>query len=371
MSLIPSATLASLLQDDDPHVCAIGVKLFGALPDHVLVAQPALFAIFCSHPHENVRRAIEPALVRLAAGNAGFCAALLPALLDCLFRAEAADGVHADLLGWMQGPLKPAADALDRDTVLRLLLARSRGAGQLGARLLPKFAARDFAVRDWAALARNDNAAVRRWAFDAFRAHPESARARMEDTVRLLDSKWEDARAFSCDYLRSACGQENWTPGLLVSLCDHLDPAVQRFGQEMLTTHFHVADVAEYMLKLSQHPSANMQLFVSNWLESVAAGDADCLQRLEPYFLAVLSQVNRARVVKNRVLAFLRDQATHSEAVAALVARLFARQVLTVAIADKAQYIEGLRAIQARYPSLPAALSIAPPRQHVARRGQA
>ncbi len=362
LSLIPAATLAALLQHEDAQTCAIGVRLFGALPDHVLVAQPALFASFCCHPHEKVRRAIESALQRLA-GHAGFCASLLPALLDCLFRAAPAEGVHADVLAWLQGPLRQAAEALDRDTVLRLLQARSKGASLLGARLLPRFEARDFAVRDWAALARNDNAAVRRWAFEAFRAHPELACASMEDTVRLLDSKWDDARAFSCEYLRSACAQQDWTPALLVSLCDHLDPAVQRFGREMLTTHFEVADVTEYLLKLSQHPSANMQLFVSNWLESAAAGDAECLQKLEPYFLAVLSQVNRARVVKNRVLTFLRDQATHSEAIAALVARLFARQVVTVAIADKAQYIEGLRAIQARYPALPAALTIAPPRR--------
>ena len=132
----------------------------------------------------------------------------------------------------------------------------------------------------------------------------------------------------------------------------------------MITTHFDVADVTDTVVKLSQHPSANMQLFVSAWLESASAGDVDKLQRLEPYFLAVLSQVNRGRVVKARVQAFLREQAAQSEAIAAFVARLFARQVVTVAIADKDQYIEGLRAISERFPALSGVLTVHPPRPY-------
>lgn len=364
VSTIPVATLGALLQAENPALRAIGVKLFGALPDHVLSAQPALFATFCTHPHADVRRAIDPALQRMAGAHPQFCAALLPALLDCLFRGETAEGVHADLLLWIQGALKSALDALDRDSLMRLLLARGKGAQQLGALLLPdpRFAARDFSVREWAALGGNQTASVRRWALQAFAAHPERVRESMEDGLRLLDSAWDDSRAFACEFFTSQCGPEDWIPKLLVSLCDHADPQVQRFGRTMLSTHFNVADVTEYMLKLSQHPSANMQLFVSGWLESAAAGDIACLRRLEPYFLAVLSQVNRGRVVKNRVLAFLRGQAMDSEDIAEFVAKLFARQVVSVAIADKAQYIEGLRAIQARYPALPAVLSIQAPR---------
>ena len=150
---------------------------------------------------------------------------------------------------------------------------------------------------------------------------------------------------------------------MLVSLCDHPEPAAQRFGRAMITKHFDVADVTDTMAKLSQHPSANMQLFVSNWLESASAGDINKLQRLEPYFLSVLSQVNRGRVAKDRVQAFLREQAAQSEEIAAFVARLFARQVVTVAIADKAQYIEGLRMIQQRYPNLPAVMTVHAPRR--------
>ncbi|UOD32979.1 hypothetical protein INH39_15835 [Massilia violaceinigra] len=366
---IPPQTLAALLQESDAGVRAVGIKLFSALPEHMLAGQALLFAVFCTHPDAGVRRAIDNALQRIAPTDAVFRATLLPLLLDTLFQSEPAEGVHADLIAWILGPLNSGADHLDRALLVRLLSARSKGAQLLGAQMLPRFATTDFGVAEWAQFGRNENASVRRWACAAFTEHAAQVRGQMEAALRLLDSTWDDTRAFAHDFFSRQCASEDWTPTLLVSLCDHLDPEVQRFGRTMLMTHFDVADVTEYMLKLSQHPSANMQLFVSSWLASASAGDLSKLERLEPYFLNVLSQVNRGRVAKNRVLDFLRAQAHVSEAIAAFVARLFARQVLTVAIADKAQYIEGLRAIQERFPALPAVMTIEPPRAHANLRG--
>lgn len=371
LSALPAATLAALLGAVDPAVRRIGAALFCALPEPVLGAQPQLFAVLCNDGDVAVRRLLDAALARLAPGHPAWRAALLPALLDGLFRGETVDGVHADLLRWLQGPLAPELVTLERATVLRLLAARSKGAQQLGAALLPRFAAAQFTVAEWAALARNDNASVRRWACQAFSDEPSRARADMEQALRLFDSRWEDSRAFACDFFQQQCQTGDWPPTLLLNLCDHLDPAVQRFGRTMLLTHVDVGDATESMLKLSQHPSASMQSFVSDWLESTAAGDLATLHRLEPYFLSVLSQVNRGRRVKERVLAFLRQQAGTDQASAAFVARLFTRQALTVAIADKAHYIEALRAIQSRYPELAATLTIAAPPLHRPRRAAA
>jgi hypothetical protein len=362
VSTVPAATLRALLEAEDPNVRGIGVKLFGALPDSVLLAQIDLFVAFCTSENPSVRRAIDPALQRIAQSSPQFALDLLPRLLDCLFRSEPAEGVHDDIRLWLTGPLRAATESLDRDTVLRLLQARSKGAQALGASQLRRFAATDFSVREWANLARNEDIAVRAWVMQNFRDHPDLARTHQEDALCLLNSDWDEVRVFSCEYFRTTFQQSDWSPMLLVNLCDHSDTAVQRFGREMLSTHFELEHVTDYMLKLSQHPSQNMQLFVSNWLEQSAAGNVAMLTRLESYFLSVLSHVNRGRVVKNRVLAFLQQQIEHSEDIAALVARIYARQVVTVAITDKSQYIDGLRAIGERYPALDNPLSIIAPR---------
>lgn len=362
VTAIPGASLAALLTSGDAALRSIGARLFGALPDTMLISQSAMFAVLCTDVDAGPRQAIGAVLQRIAPNHPAFGIALLPALLDALFRAETGAGLHADVLAWLAGSLQPALDQVDRATLLRLLDARSKGAQQLGSTLLPRFRADQFTVAEWAALARNENAGVRLWARQAFSADPAAARRQMADALRLFDSRWEDSRVFARDFFEAQCDGADWTPALLVSLCDHLDAQVQAFGRAMLSTWFDVTDVTEYMLKLSQHPSAAMQLFVSDWLERAVAADPSCMARLEPYFLSVLSQVNRGRIVKNRVLAFLRHRAHASEQDAALVARLYTRQVLTVAIHDKAHYIEGLRAIQQRYPALPATLTVRQPR---------
>ncbi|XLZ67948.1 hypothetical protein ABT364_15470 [Massilia sp. SR12] len=366
-AMLPGAKLATLLQDSDSAVRGAAVSLFGRLPDHVLAAQTELIIAFATHADASVRRAIDAVIQRLAAAEPAFRQALLEGLLDAVFRSETGAGMHRDAVDWICGPLKDEAQLADSALLKRLLAARSKGALLLGARLLPAFRHDQFDVADWAAFGRNPTASVRQWAFAAFRADPQRVRSQMEAALRIFDSRFDDSREFAAAFFSEACTRDDWNPLLLVNLCDHQDPAAQRFGRAMITRHFDVGDVTELLDKLSQHPSANMQLFVSAWLESACAGDLAKLQRLEPYFLNVLSQVNRGRVVKGRVQAFLRAQAELSSDIAAFVARVFARQVVTVAIADKAQYIEGLRAIQHRYPELPAAITIHTPAPIAAR----
>ncbi len=359
--MLPGSRLAMLLKDEDAEVRGAAVRLFGTLPDPVLAAQSDLIIAFATSAEASVRRGVDPVIQRLSAADAGFRHTLLEGLLDALFRSETGDGMHADLVAWVTGPLKAEEQLADTALLVRLLAARSKGALLLGSRLLPGFRPGQLDVAAWAAFGRNPTASVRQWAFDAYRSDPQRVRGQMEAALRIFDSRFDDSREFASAFFTDACTRDDWTPLLLVNLCDHQDPAAQRFGRAMITRHFDVGDVTELLDKLSQHPSANMQLFVSSWLESACAGDVLKLQRMEPYFLSVLSQVNRGRVVKGRVQAFLRAQAELSEEIAGFVARLFARQVLTVAIADKAQYIEGLRAIQQRYPELPAAITIHTP----------
>jgi len=361
-SAIPAHILAALLQSSDGALRAAGVRLFSSLPDHLLAGQAQLIYAFATNTDAGVRAAVDPVMRRLAPTDPDFRAALLPLLLDALFRGESAEGVHADVIGWLSGPFMDAPELGEPALAVRLLSARSKGANQMGARLLPRHASTDFSVTDWAAFGRNPVATVRQWAFAAYGANPDQVRAHMEAALRIFDSRFDDSIAFAEGYFQAHCSSADWTPLLLVALCDHLEPSVQRFGRAMISTHVSLADVTDFMFKLGQHPSANMQLFVSAWLESACAGDAAKLQKLESYFLSVLSQVNKGRATKVRVQTFLHEQALLSEDIGAIVARIFARQVVTVAIADKAQYIEGLRAIQDRYPNLADVMTIHPPR---------
>ena len=108
--------------------------------------------------------------------------------------------------------------------------------------------------------------------------------------------------------------------------------------------------------RLAQHPSAEVQQFVTQWLlalpDEPAPERALRLRSLQPYFLTVLSQVARGRVSKTRVQAFLRQQVQAPET-AAVVAEIYARQVVGAGRLDQPQYMAGLRDIGARHPQLP------------------
>ncbi|MDO4724332.1 MAG: hypothetical protein Q4A97_06170 [Comamonadaceae bacterium] len=390
----PMAALQRLLDSPEPLHQRAAALLFAALPPRLQQQQPALLLAFAASAHAPVRAVAHSAIAELArqrpAGFDALAQALVQGLLEALFRSEPAPGLHADLLALLQGPLQQAAQALDAATVLRLLLAKSQGAQQLGLWLLPSQPRSAWAVGEWAALARSPLQAARQWAIEAYRSQPEQVQAHLEDALRIFDSRWDDALDFACGYFQQPAFVQAalWPRPRLIGLCDHSQPQAQQCGRALLAQLVPMPELLHYLLQLSQHPSAAMQLLVADWLEqgaldgaadttdaadgtgaadaadvADAAGQAPArqlarLQQLRPYFVQVLSQVNRARQLKDRVQRFLLAQALQSPEAAAFVSALYERLVLSMAVGDRAHYLHSLLAIQARYPQLGTPLHI-------------
>jgi cellulose synthase operon protein C len=210
-------------------------------------------------------------------------------------------------------------------------------------------------VKQWAALGRHDNVSVREWACKALSTNADRVHAQLEESLGILDTRWDDARAFALHFYEHKTALEQWSPERLIALCDHLHPAVQRLGQDLLARQLKPVDSLPYLLQLSQHPSTTIQQYVSEWLVGHFDDDrvdAESFNKMEPFFLSVLSRVNKSRVLKGRVQAFLQIHAMRSKDHALLVAKLYRRCVLTVAICDKAHYVDGLRALHERYPDI-------------------
>jgi hypothetical protein len=135
---------------------------------------------------------------------------------------------------------------------------------------------------------------------------------------------------------------------------------VQQFGKEMITRLFAEPDGPEYAIKLSEHPSASMQMFAANFLERYAGDNPERLRELTFYFLSVLLRVNQGRVAKARVFAFLRKAARVSQECASGVAAILGRQSATAAIGDRARAIEILTEIHAAFPEVAMPLRVVP-----------
>jgi hypothetical protein len=179
-------------------------------------------------------------------------------------------------------------------------------------------------------------------------ADPARVAEQFAEAVRILDNRWDDTRAQAIA-LFAAFNGDFWTSERVVAVCDQVYHDVQQFGRELVLRGFQHGEGETYLLQLSQHPANNVQLFVSNFLQEYASGKPATILQLQGYFNTVLSQVNRGRLVKDRVIAFLFTESGRDEQVARMVAALFTDQSLSRVIADKSRYIKTLFELQNRY----------------------
>ncbi|MGM9483651.1 hypothetical protein ACS5PN_20810 [Roseateles sp. NT4] len=357
LAVVPPATLTRLLSAEDGELRACGARLLAAFPDEVLAQQVDLLVALATQPAASVRAAVAPALPRLAARDASLGRRLADQLHAALFQSETGEGMHDDVLRWLTQDLSGFAPARDPSGVWRALQARSTGAQRYGAWALPGLAASDYSLRQLATLARHADVGVRSWALQGLDASlpAQPTPAQSAELLPLADTGFDDAQAYTRQLFGERLADESLDVELLIAWVDHPQPWVQALGRARLVRRMSAADAALCLTRLSQHPSTQVQLFVTQWLLELPADDPAALARqlraLTPYLLTVLSQVHRGRVAKTRVTEFLRAQVQAPET-AAVVAEIFARQVVTASLTDKPQYIAGLRDISRRHPQL-------------------
>jgi predicted DNA-binding WGR domain protein len=376
---LPEEIILSLIRSPYEPLRAIGIKLLGQLPDETLRERERLLVELSTHALADLRQAMRPVIHRLSHGDTdpAFAIKLSSLLLGMLLKAEKHEGVHQHLVrmlrediggGWMSTATK--------QTVWKLLHAGSAAAQDMGAVLL-EFKldenidwAEQFETNEIAKLSNHEIRLVREatqrvftQVFHRYRqeTNPRRHLEEMAQAVRLLDAKWDNARDFYFQIFRERFTAEDFTPAILVNICDSVREDVQRLGRELISRHFETAAGQEYLLKLSEHPSADLQLFATNYLERYAANDPSRLKELTPYFTSVLSRINRARVAKSRVLAFLTAEALKSEEAARIVAEILIRQSVTIAIGDRAAAIEAMLQIHRIYPEVPLPIHVKTP----------
>lgn len=361
MADIPEAMLAKITESDNIDINSVQVRLLAKYTDAQLIEQYDLICHYLLSKHAQVRQAIVDIVKRLATQatpeSHTFAQRLLNDLIPHFFKAEAYDGLHADLHAIIENHLMPVLADIDHQLRWRLLQAKSKTAQKLGVLALSQIApsseaTKIYSVKQWASLGANPNLAVRQWSQQSYQAHIEHIKTHKDSALRLLNSKWDDSRQFAIDYFRQHFTAEDWHSDLIIGICDSVYDDVQRFGRELINTFFEVGDGVNYLTKLSQHPSQNVQLFTTNYLADYATGDIERLKKLQNYFITVLSQVCRGRVAKDRIIYFLNKEALQNKANARFVIDIYSRQAVTLSIMDRVSYIEGLHALKLKFPDI-------------------
>jgi predicted DNA-binding WGR domain protein len=355
---LPAGLIDALLSSPYESVRVIGVRLFGQLPDEQLLQKSQLLITLATHELPDLRDAIRPGIRRLATHHPEFAQQLVTHLLQILQAPEPHPGVHSfiaqvlnqDIPGWMHQATQ--AETWD------LLQVPSSAAQEVAGRVIETRAAEwaeSLETSVIALLTHHEVMAVRQSGYQMLRQSlPRLKQSAIElmNTVMVFDSRWADAKQFGFELFGQHLQPEDFPPAVVISVCDCIDPAVRQFGRDLLTQCFQSRDGQEYLMKFSEHPANDMQIFASHYLESYAGGHPDRLQELQPYFARVLAQVNRGRVAKQRIFAFLDTEATQSEASAKIVTEILTRQSVAVAIGDKSKTIATLLKIHQTFPHL-------------------
>ncbi len=248
-----------------------------------------------------------------------------------------------------------------RPTVIKLVWARSDTAQAFGAGLLARHVASgEISLVSLSKLADHKRIDVRRYAWAGYREGVDRVADDILSGLRVLDSEWDDSREFAFGFYRDNFGPDVLNAEVLVSIVDSVRPDVQRFGRDLITRHFGPEDGPEYVMKLSQHPALNVELFVTNYLDRFASGNIARIRDLDPYFRRVLLRVNRGRPAKDRVIAFLRREALASEEAAQVAAPIFAWISATASIGDRATMIDAMLELADAWPSLALPISVRP-----------
>lgn len=356
---LPPNLIESLLESPYEQVRVVGVRLFGQLPDETLIgSQSILILAMAVNPIAEIRNAIRPTIRRLSREYPAFATQLVSEFINALMIPERHQGVHNYLVSLLREDIPAWMSDIDRNTAWRLLKAKSSATQELGGFIIEanhQNWAAEFDIIDIVKLASHEILSVREAARKMFVANLNRIRSNSQEmlaAVRLLESKWDDSREFAHQIFQTEFSSNEWTPEVMVSICDSIREDVRQFGRDLVTRNFQADYGQDYLLKFSEHPSGDMQLFATNYLENYAVNNPDRLRQLMPYFITVLSRVNRGRVAKQRIFAFLDAEAQKSEAAATIVAEILTRQSVTIAIGDKAAAIQIMLKIHKVYPQL-------------------
>ncbi|HMA97738.1 MAG TPA: WGR domain-containing protein [Polyangiaceae bacterium] len=346
--------LDGVLGSKHAAVRAIGARIVANTPPELVKDEPDVL-VQCALSNNTELRVGTRGLVGTVAQRFPEIGKLVAAqLVDALLTRQA-EGVPAHIVSLLRKELHACLPQRTAAQVLKLVGALSPHARECGGLLLGTLGPDEFELDALVRLAHHEILSIRQGAWILLQGAKDRFQVAPAALARLCDARWEDTRAFAFEFVRSFPGDQ-LVPDTVIAILDSIEPLVQRFGQTLLHEHWRDQDAERYLLRLSEHPSSNIQLLVTTLLDRYARGNLALLERLLPCLTTVLCQVNRGGIAKQRVLEFLRTEALSSREAAQLIAPLLERQSLTLAVSHKAPIIATMVSLHERYPEVPVPL---------------
>lgn len=347
----PSAQLiGALLGAAHPGVRRQGLGVLEGLSESLLLHYPLLVLTALTSTDAELRAGGRPILRRLLALDPLAGTNLVIGLAELLLKGGLGDGVPAAVVALFRAELEPFAAAVPEELMWRLIRSKSATSQELGGFLLGAFGdASGLQLDALALLGSHEVLSVRQGCWAIYRRSVPRLKQDMAGALRLVDAKWADTRDFAFRFFLDNFSPEDFSPEVLITVCDSVREDVQKFGQQLLNRCFRTEEGPYYLMRLAEHPGVSMQLFVTHYLDGYGG---DQLATLEPYLIMVLSRPNKGGLARKRVLAFLERQAQDPRA-APVVARILSRVSATIAVQTRASAIRTLVELHRAHPDVP------------------
>lgn len=354
---LPESLLMAALSSEHASVRNLGMELLGRLPDAELARRVETLAACAVSRHTELRSVAAPLLKRAASHDREAARRLVEQWWPLLFRKEEFEGLHESVFETLTTSFSTELDVIPPGSFREMLESKYGFGQELGFELLKREITQPD-LEDVSQWAIHPLAALRAWARE--KIEKEALRGDPAQLLKLLEGPYDDSREWAFAFCRTELRDGDWSPEALVALCDSNHPAAREFGRELVTRLFREEDGPLYLARLSQHPTVEVQVFATNYLERFASGEPERIEALDLYFRTVLSRIGAGRVAKRRVLNFLEKEALADKRVAAFTVNLLARQSGTVAIQDKAEMIRILDQLRRTWPDLEGPLKVKP-----------
>lgn len=346
-------TIDDYINSEEAELRQVGIELLSQFPDHFLLDNSKTISSFCFSEHEEVRVAIQPTIQRLVYLDSNFKNSLFNSLVQALIEAENYEGLHENCYKLLTENYKHDLIDISEDLIFKLILSNYEYAQKLG---LPLFKQQinidNLPVSRLIILGNSDVYEIRQGLQDYFELHIPKINYELEHALLIFNSTWQDIINWACEYFERHIEEKNWTIDMLLYACDHTKKEVQAFGRKMITSHFSEDKGLPLLLKLQEHPTKDMQFFVTNYLETYAKDSPEVILKLETYFRISLFNINTHRATKTRIYAFLEQESIKNKAVAEMTVGLIHSISGTKTIKDRSNNIDVLLSIADVFPEI-------------------
>ena len=351
-TILTAERYAMIERSNLPEMKGLLIDIFGLQDKSILLKEAGKLVMLWRTDNSFCRDAAFKIIQTLSIDSESFSNDVFQLLFPDLFLAEIYESSHQHLTAVFTQVLQTSLQALDTDTIWRLLSAKSNAANTISQFCINNNQTINFSVKQYAILANHKLVNIRNHSIEYYKNNVTVIKQSQIDGLRILNSKWDHVIDFALEYFKTEFQDADWNCQLLVSLCDNNNEKIQKMGRDLILKFFKQKDGPEYLSKLSQHPSKNVQLFSTQFLNDFASNNPEKIISLKWFFMTVLSSVYKARVSKNRVMSFLMTESIKSKRIAVFSADIFAHHSVTINTMDLEKYIAAMVQIKNTYPDV-------------------